>query len=54
MAKSAPNGRQYEVMKSWVDTCLAHDNIWLVLVFHGVDGLANPRQARSWKHISLH
>lgn len=28
-----------EVMKSWVDTCLAHDNIWLVLVFHGVDGL---------------
>lgn len=28
-----------EMMKSWVDTCLAHDNIWLVLVFHGVDGL---------------
>jgi peptidoglycan/xylan/chitin deacetylase (PgdA/CDA1 family) len=28
-----------EVMKSWVDTCIAHDNIWLVLVFHGVDGI---------------
>jgi peptidoglycan/xylan/chitin deacetylase (PgdA/CDA1 family) len=26
-------------MKSWVDTLLAHDNIWLVLVFHGVDGV---------------
>ena len=21
-----------ETMKSWVDTCLAHNNIWLVLV----------------------
>ena len=27
------------MMQSWVDTTLAHDNIWLVLVFHGVDGL---------------
>lgn len=26
-------------MKEWVDTCLVHDNIWLVLVFHGVDGV---------------
>lgn len=25
-------------MKAWVQTCLDHDNIWLVLVFHGVDG----------------
>jgi peptidoglycan/xylan/chitin deacetylase (PgdA/CDA1 family) len=25
-------------MKGWVQTCLDHDNIWLVLVFHGVDG----------------
>ena len=25
-------------MKSWVDTVEAHDNNWLVLVFHGVDG----------------
>jgi peptidoglycan/xylan/chitin deacetylase (PgdA/CDA1 family) len=28
-----------ELMKSWVDTCLAHENIWLVLVFHGVEGI---------------
>jgi len=27
------------LMKSWVDTTLAHDNIWLVLVFHGIDDL---------------
>jgi len=27
------------LMKSWVDTTLAHDNIWLVLVFHGVDSM---------------
>jgi len=26
-------------MRSWIDTCLAHQNIWLVLVFHGVDGI---------------
>jgi peptidoglycan/xylan/chitin deacetylase (PgdA/CDA1 family) len=27
------------LMKSWLDTTAAHDNIWLVLVFHGVDGV---------------
>jgi len=27
------------LMKSWVDTTAAHDDIWLVLVFHGVDGI---------------
>ena len=27
------------LMKSWVDTVVAHDNNWLVLVFHGVDGI---------------
>lgn len=27
------------MMKSWVDTTLAKDNIWLVLVIHGVDGI---------------
>ena len=27
------------LMKSWVDTVLMKDNIWLVLVFHGVDGI---------------
>ena len=26
-------------MKAWVDTCLVHDNIWLVLVFHGINGI---------------
>ncbi len=26
-------------MKSYIDTTLAHNNIWLVLVFHGIDGL---------------
>ena len=28
-----------DIMKSWVDSCIVHDNIWLVLVFHGVDGI---------------
>ena len=28
-----------DLMNSWIDTCLANDNIWLVLVFHGVDGV---------------
>ena len=33
-----------EVMKSWVDTCIVHNNIWLVLVFHGIDGIGwEPR-----------
>ena len=33
-----------KTMKGWVDTCLVHDNIWLVLVFHGVDGIGwEPR-----------
>jgi peptidoglycan/xylan/chitin deacetylase (PgdA/CDA1 family) len=27
------------LMKSWVDTAVTHNNIWLVLVFHGVDSL---------------
>ena len=28
-----------EEMKSYVDTLLVHDNVWLVLTFHGVDGI---------------
>ena len=28
-----------QLMKSWVDTTAANDNVWLVLVFHGVDGI---------------
>ena len=27
------------LMKSWIDTSLAHNNIWLVLVFHGIDDI---------------
>ncbi len=27
------------LMKSWIDLIAARDNIWLVLVFHGVDGI---------------
>ncbi|MEX0648770.1 MAG: polysaccharide deacetylase family protein [Balneolaceae bacterium] len=28
-----------DLMKSWVDTVAENDNIWLVLVFHGVEGV---------------
>jgi len=28
-----------DLMKSWVDTLLVHDNVWLCLTFHGVDGI---------------
>lgn len=39
-----------EVMKAWVDTCIAHDNIWLVLVFHGIDGIGwEPRTGAELK-----
>ena len=27
------------MMKAWVDTVASHQNNWLVLVFHGVDGI---------------
>ena len=34
------------LMKSWVDKTAAQDNIWLVLVFHGVDGVGwKPKTA---------
>jgi peptidoglycan/xylan/chitin deacetylase (PgdA/CDA1 family) len=35
------------LMKSWIDTLLVHDNVWLVLTFHGIDGVgweAKPHQ----------
>jgi peptidoglycan/xylan/chitin deacetylase (PgdA/CDA1 family) len=35
-----------ELMKSWVDTCLLRDNIWLVLVFHGVEGIGWESKTR--------
>ncbi len=31
------DGTTLREMKDWVDTTLAHDNVWLVEVFHGVD-----------------
>ena len=34
-----------ELMKHWVDTIIKSDNVWLVLVIHGVDGIG-------WEPIS--
>jgi peptidoglycan/xylan/chitin deacetylase (PgdA/CDA1 family) len=34
------------LMKSWIETTVAHDNVWLVLVFHGVDGIG-------WEALSI-
>ena len=35
-----------ELMKSWIDKCVANNNIWLVLVFHGVDNFGwEPKTA---------
>ncbi len=42
LAKTTPT-----MMKSWVDTLLERNNVWLVLTFHGVDGIgweAKPHQ----------
>ena len=35
----------YFQMKSWVDTCMKVENVWLVLVFHGIEGIG-------WEPIS--
>ncbi len=35
--RGALSDTSLEQMKAWIDTCNAHNNIWLVLVFHGVD-----------------
>lgn len=37
--RGALSSTSMETMKSWVDTSIAHSNIWLVLVFHGVEGI---------------
>ena len=35
-----------ELMKSWIDKCVANNNIWLILVFHGVDNFGwEPKSA---------
>ncbi len=33
-------------LESWVDTTIAHNNIWLVLVIHGVDGVGYEPMTR--------
>jgi len=36
-----------DLMKSWIDKCVANNNIWLVLVFHGVDNFGwEPKTAK--------
>jgi peptidoglycan/xylan/chitin deacetylase (PgdA/CDA1 family) len=37
--RGALSNTSLDKMRSWIDTCAAHNNIWLVLVFHGVDGI---------------
>lgn len=46
-------------MQSWIDTTIAHDNIWLVLVFHGIDSvgwepLTSQTLATYFKYIKKH
>jgi peptidoglycan/xylan/chitin deacetylase (PgdA/CDA1 family) len=48
-----------EQMKSWVDTLLLHNNVWLVLTFHGVDSVgweAKPHQElqRYFEYMKAH
>jgi peptidoglycan/xylan/chitin deacetylase (PgdA/CDA1 family) len=37
----------FEDMKSWIDTTLNHNNIWLVLVIHGVENLGWEPKTRN-------
>jgi hypothetical protein len=37
--KGPKSATPLEEMTSWIDTCTANDNIWLVLVFHGIEGI---------------
>lgn len=37
--RGAVTNTSMQSMKSWMDTSTANDNIWLVLVIHGVDGI---------------
>jgi hypothetical protein len=40
-----------ELMKSWVDKTTVQGNIWLVLVFHGVDGIGwKPKSGADLKN----
>lgn len=43
------------LMKSWIDTAAEHDGIWLVLVFHGVDGIGwEPRTGADLQELFEH
>jgi len=43
------------LMKSWVDMIARHDNIWLVLVFHGIDGVGwEPKTGAELKEYFGH
>jgi peptidoglycan/xylan/chitin deacetylase (PgdA/CDA1 family) len=37
--RGATTKTPFPMMRSWIDTISAHDNIWLVLVIHGVDSV---------------
>jgi len=37
--RGALSDTSLDQMRAWIDTCTANSNIWLVLVFHGVDGI---------------
>jgi peptidoglycan/xylan/chitin deacetylase (PgdA/CDA1 family) len=48
-----------ELMKQWVDTIIKSDNVWLVLVIHGVDGIGwepipHERLETYFKYIQSH
>ncbi len=48
-----------ELMKQWVDTSVKSDNVWLVLVIHGVDGIGwepipHERLETYFKYIQSH
>jgi len=41
-----------EEMKKWVDTSLTHNNIWLVLTIHGIDGIGyEPKTGEEIKNF---
>lgn len=48
-----------DLMKQWVDTIIKSDNVWLVLVIHGVDGIGwepipHERLETYFKYIQSH
>jgi peptidoglycan/xylan/chitin deacetylase (PgdA/CDA1 family) len=46
-------------MTGWLDTCITRDNIWLVLTFHGIDGIGyEPKTGADvrafFEYLNLH